>query len=120
MQFDLSKGLCERLGAKHGIPVHYTPAHYEDVTYRISANQLRTAMGSDCVVVGIGLPRGYRDGVDGSGLVLNEFGMGMRQGPLYMDVIHFPLANARSVRDIEAHRFPTLWPRAAMTMRPRT
>ncbi len=39
-----SKELC--------IPAHYTENLYEEVTYRISANELRTAMGSDVVVTG--------------------------------------------------------------------
>jgi len=45
---------------KYGIPTHYTTAYYEDVTYRLSNNDLRVAMGSDCVVVGGDLPRGYQ------------------------------------------------------------
>ena len=59
LQFDLHRGLLDQFGAKLGIPVDYSPSYYEDVTYRISANALRTAMGSDCVVVGGGLPAGY-------------------------------------------------------------
>ena len=59
LQFDLHRGLLDQFGAKLGIPVDYSPSYYEDVTYRISANDLRTAMGSDCVVVGGGLPAGY-------------------------------------------------------------
>ena len=106
LQFDLSRALGERLGEKYGIPVRYTPAHYADVTYRISANELRVGMGSDCVVVGMGLPTGYTPRVDESGLEFNEFGMGMRQGPLYMDVIHYPLAGVESVRDVEEYELP--------------
>jgi uroporphyrinogen decarboxylase len=106
LQFDLSKGLGERFARKYGIPARYTPAHYADVTYRISANELRVAMGSDCVVVGMGLPHGFRPRVSEDGLTFDEFGMGMRQGPLYMDVIHYPLAAARSMGDVEAYQFP--------------
>ena len=105
LQFDLSRGLCERFGLKYGIKPRYTRAHYEDVTYRISANELRVAMGSDCVVVGIGLPRGYEHPVE-DGLTIDEFGMGMRPGPLYMDVIRYPLANVQSVQEIEEYPFP--------------
>ena len=57
LQFDLCRSLLDAFGAKYGIPVHYTTAYYEDVTYRLSANELRVAMGSDCVVVGASLPR---------------------------------------------------------------
>src|ERR1017187_6068290 len=51
IQFDLCRPLLETLGASQGIPIHYTDAWYEDLTYRISGNELRVAMGSDCVVV---------------------------------------------------------------------
>ncbi len=106
LQFDLSRGLLEKFGKKLGIEARYTRAHYEDVTYRISANELRTAMGSDCVVVGIGPPRGYEYRVDADGLIVNEFGMAMRQGPIYMDVVKYPLANVQSVREVEDFEFP--------------
>ena len=59
LQFDLCRSLLEDFGDRLGIPVDYTTSYYEDVTYRISANALRTAMGSDCVVVGGSLPAGY-------------------------------------------------------------
>src|SRR5512147_828634 len=90
LQFDLSRGLLDKFGQKYGIPVHYTTAYYEDVTYRLSANELRVAMGSDCVVVGAGLPRGYAHPHDENGFVVNEFKMKMRQGPIYMEVIEHP------------------------------
>jgi len=90
LQFDLSRSLLEHFGRKMGIPVHYTTAYYEDVTYRLSGNELRLAMGSDCVVVGAGLPRGYQHPVDGQGCLINEFGMRMRQGALYMEVVEHP------------------------------
>ena len=91
LQFDLCRSLLEDFGKKLGIPVHYTTSYYEDVTYRISANALRTAMGSDCVVVGGSLPAGYSHPRTEDGCVVNEFGMKMRQGPLYMEVIEAPL-----------------------------
>lgn len=106
LQFDLSRGICERFGERYGIRPRYTRAHYEDVTYRISANELRVAMGSDCVVVGIGLPRGYQHPVTEDGLTIDEFGMGMRPGPLYMDVIRYPLAQVETVSEIEEYPFP--------------
>ena len=62
--------------------VHVTAR--EDVTYPISGNDLRVAMGSGCVVVGAGLPHGYQHPVDLAGGIINEFGMKMRQGPVYL------------------------------------
>ena len=59
LQFDLCRQLTDEFGEKYDIPIHYTTSYFEDVTYRISANELRTAMGSDCVIVGGSLPRGY-------------------------------------------------------------
>ena len=106
LQFDLCRSLLEAFGAKHGIAVDYTTSYYEDVTYRISANGLRTAMGSDCVVVGGSLPAGYSHPTTEDGCVVNEFGMKMRQGPLYMQVVKPPLADISSVAEVEKFPFP--------------
>ena len=59
VQFDLLRALADRLCQKYGIPAHYTTAYYEDVTYRLSNNDLRVAMDSDCMTTGAGLPRGF-------------------------------------------------------------
>ena len=106
VQFDLCRSLLEDFGKKHNIPVHYTTSYFEDVTYRISANELRTAMGSDCVIVGGSLPAGYSHLITEDGCIINEFGMKMRQGPLYMEVIQAPLANVSSVGEVEKFPFP--------------
>jgi uroporphyrinogen decarboxylase len=106
IQFDLCRSLLEDFGQKHGIPVQYTTSYYEDLSYRISANALRTAMGSDCVIVGGGLPAGYQHPVRPDGCIVNEFGMVMRQGPLYMEVIEAPLADVSSVDEVEDFAFP--------------
>ena len=106
VQFDLCRSLLEDCGKEHGIPVHYTTSYFEDVTYRISANELRTAMGSDCVVVGGSLPAGYEHPLRPDGCVVNEFGMVMRQGPLYMEVVEAPLAAVSSVEEVTSFSFP--------------
>ena len=106
LQFDLHRGLLDRFAAKYGMAVNYSPSYYEDVTYRISANDLRTAMGSDCVVVGGGLPAGYRHPTTADGCIINEFGMTMRQGLLYMDVVGCPLANVSSADEVARFPFP--------------
>lgn len=106
LQFDLHRGLLDQFSAKLGIPVNYSPSYYEDVTYRISANDLRTALGSDCVVVGGGLPAGYSHPRTADGSIVNEFGMTMRQGLLYMDVIGCPLANVTSADEVASFPFP--------------
>ena len=106
LQFDLCRKLTNAFAKKHDIPAHYTTSYFEDVTYRISANELRLAMGSDVVVVGGSLPGGYSHPVPGPGRIINEFGMLMEQGPLYMQTVEAPLANATSVKDVENHPFP--------------
>lgn len=53
IQFDLCRQLADPFGKKLGIPVDYTDNLYENVTYRISANELRVAMGSDVVITGL-------------------------------------------------------------------
>ncbi len=106
IQFDLCRSLLEDFGRKYNIPIRYTASYYEDLTYRISANELRTAMGSDCVIVGGGLPAGYNHLRTEDGCIVNEFGMKMRQGPLYMEVIEHPLADASSVDEVRNFPFP--------------
>lgn len=106
LQFDLCASLLETFGTRHSIPVQYSPSYYEDLKYRISANELRIAMGSDCVVVGGGFGRIFRQLVDTDGTTVNEFGMKMRQGPLYMEVIESPLRDVSSVASVDSYQFP--------------
>jgi uroporphyrinogen decarboxylase len=106
LQFDLCRPLLEGFGQKYGIPIHYSPSYYEDLKFRTSGNELRLALGSDCVVVGGGLPAGYRHPETDDGCLINEFGMKMRQGLLYMDVVECPLAKVSSVHEVERFPFP--------------
>ncbi len=106
LQFDLFRALADKFGAKYGIPVHYTTSYYEDVTYRLSANELRVAMGSDCVVVGASLPRGYEHPIDENGYTVNEFKMKMRQGSIYMEVVEHPLADVQEAQEVQDFPFP--------------
>ena len=106
LQFDLSRKLTDVFSIKYGIPATYTNSFYEDVTYRISANELRVAMGSDCVVVGASLPRGYKHPVNPDGTIVNEFGMVMRDGQVYMEVIKNPMAGTTTVQQVENFPFP--------------
>ncbi|OHB75734.1 MAG: hypothetical protein A2Z34_06100 [Planctomycetes bacterium RBG_16_59_8] len=106
VQFDLCRSLLEAFGEKYRIPVDYTVSYYEDVTYRISANDLRTAMGSDCAIVGASLPSGYRHRATEDGCFYNEFGMKMKPGPLYMDVVECPFAKNASDNAVRDFPFP--------------
>jgi uroporphyrinogen decarboxylase len=107
LQFDLCRTLLDIFGEKYGIPVHYTTAYYEDVTYRLSGNELRIAMGSDCVVVGASLPCGYEHPVTEKGEIINEFKMKLRQGPIYMEVVPpAPMSQFETAEDVWAFEFP--------------
>jgi uroporphyrinogen decarboxylase len=106
LQFDLCRSLLEDFGRKYNMPVQYSASYYEDLTYRISANDLRTRMGSDCVLVGAGLPSGYSYPVTEEGYIINEFGMTMRQGALYMETVKEPLDAVSSVDEVMAFPFP--------------
>ncbi len=52
VQFDLYRQLADHFEKKMGVSVHYTDNLYEDVTYRISTNELPLAMESDAVIFG--------------------------------------------------------------------
>jgi uroporphyrinogen decarboxylase len=106
VQFDLCRHLADHFGEKLCIPVSYTENLYEDVTYRISANELRVAMGSDVVVTGAAVSDDYTIVKDADGTWLNEYRMRMRQGSIYVEVIEYPLAHAETKADIDAYQFP--------------
>jgi uroporphyrinogen decarboxylase len=106
IQFDLCRQLLEHFGRKLGIPVRYTNNLYEDVTYRISGNEIRTAMGSDVVVTGAGPAEGFPAKADETGTWLNEYGMRMKQGTIYVEVVEYPLAHAETAADIASFSFP--------------
>ena len=106
VQFELCRQLADHFGRMMNIPVRYTENLYEDVTYRISANELRTAMGSDVVVTGASVSDQYKIVMDSNGHWLNEYGMKMRQGDIYVEVVDYPLAHAETKADIDRFSFP--------------
>jgi uroporphyrinogen decarboxylase len=106
IQFDLCRQLIEDFGAKLGITPDYSLSYYEDLTYRISANQIRTSMGSDCVIVGGTVARDFEPQVIEDDVTTNEFGMHMKPTELYVEVVKCPLADAESVQDVEEYDFP--------------
>ncbi len=106
LQFDLCKKLTEHFSAKFGLDPEYALSYYEDLTYRISANKIRTRLGSDCIVVGGTVAEGFVPADAGNGMSVNEFGMLMRPTDLYMEVVKCPLADASNESDISAYQFP--------------
>ena len=106
LQFDLCRSLTDAFGKKLGIEPVYSLSYYEDLTYRISANAVRTAMGSDCIVVGGTVRSGFVPAPVRGTVTCNEFGMHMSPTPLYVEVVKCPLEEAHSTADIEAYPFP--------------
>jgi uroporphyrinogen decarboxylase len=106
IQFDLCRQHTESFGRKLGIEPDYALSYYEDLTYRISANEIRTAMGSDVVVVGGTVPFGYISEIVRDNITRNEFGMHMKPTSLYVEVVQCPLENAMTISDIENYSFP--------------
>ncbi len=106
VQFEMCRQLYEHFSKELGIPATYTENLYEDVTYRISSNELRLAMGSDVVVTGASVSDDFEIVKDENGHWLNEYKMKMRQGDIYVEVVEYPLANAQTKADIDAYSFP--------------
>ena len=106
VQFDLCRQLSDHFGKVLGIPVNYTENLYEDVTYRISANELRIAMGSDVVITGASVSDDFTIKKEADGTWLNEYRMRMRQGDVYVEVVNYPLSHAETKADIDAYQFP--------------
>jgi uroporphyrinogen decarboxylase len=106
IQFDLCRQHTETFGKRLGIKPDYALSYYEDLTYRISANEIRTRMGSDVVVVGGTVPSNYRPEVISGNITRNEFGMHMQPTALYVEVVKCPLSEASTVSDIENYSFP--------------
>ena len=106
LQFDLSAPLMEIFSQRTGVEAGYSPAWFEDISHRISGNALRVAMGSDCVVVGPGPARGFHAVPDTTGVVINEFGMAMRRGIHYMELVGHPLAGVSDPGEVADFSFP--------------
>ncbi|MCF7928700.1 MAG: hypothetical protein K9L68_06980 [Spirochaetales bacterium] len=106
MQFDLCRKLLEDFGKRYNMEVDYSNSYYEDLTYRISANKLRTTMGSDAVVVGGTVADDFTPEPWGEEATLNEFGMAMKPTELYMEVVSCPLEHVKTPADVKAYNYP--------------
>ena len=104
LQFDLSRPLLEAFSDKLDIPIGWQPNYYEDLKYRTSGNEIRVAMGCDCVLVGGGVPAGYEPEQTDDGCIVNEFGMKMKMGIAWYDVVEGPLESATTVQIASARR----------------
>jgi len=106
IQFDLCKSLTEHFSKELGIDPGYAWSYYEDLTYRISANEIRTTLGSDVVVVGGTEAADFKPIPVEGDITLNEFAMKMKPTNLYVEVVEPPLKSAGCVEDIEQYNFP--------------
>lgn len=107
IQFDLCKSLIEHFSKELKIEPGYAWSYYEDLTYRISANAIRTKLGSDVVVVGGTMASDFKPIPVKENVTINEFGMKMKPTNLYVEVVERPLRDAQSIKDIEEYNFPT-------------
>ena len=105
-QFDLCKNHIEHFSKKYSMQPDYTMSYYEDLSYRISANELRTKMGSDCIVVGGEIAKSFTPQVISDDITTNEFGMHMKPTALYVEVVHGPLEDVETAAEVESLPFP--------------
>ncbi|AEF80487.1 uroporphyrinogen decarboxylase family protein [Leadbettera azotonutricia] len=110
IQFDLCKSLIEHFSKQYGIESDYSISYYEDLSYRISANELRTKMGSDCIVVGGEVASDFTSQKIRDNVATNELGMHMMPTSLYVEVVKCPLDGVEDAKDVEAYNLPN--PRA--------
>ncbi len=106
LQFDLCRTLIEEFGKRLSIAPDYSVSYYEDLTYRISANDIRTSLGSDVIVVGGTVREGFVPEQLADSISVNEFGMHLKPTDLYMEVVKCPLAAVESTEEIEEYPFP--------------
>lgn len=105
IQFDLCRQLQDHFAKELGIESEYTKNIYEDVTYRISGNEIRLAMGSDVVIVGPSESKNFIPEKFDDGTWLNEYHMRMKEGDIYVEVSEYPLADATTKEDIDAYEW---------------
>ncbi|MEI6101390.1 MAG: uroporphyrinogen decarboxylase family protein [Eubacteriales bacterium] len=106
IQFDLCRQLQDHFADKLGLPSNYTRNLYEDVTYRISGNEVRLAMGSDVVITGASEREDFTPHRFPDGTWLNEYNMRMKQGDIYVEVVEYPLAQITTKADVDEYTWP--------------
>jgi uroporphyrinogen decarboxylase len=115
IQFDLCRQHIEFFSKKYQVPEDYSNSYYEDLTYRISANELRTKMGSDCVVVGGTIADDFVPEEISENISTNEFGLHMMPTNLYVEVVKCPLSKVESIEELEKYEFPDPYAKGRFT-----
>lgn len=97
--------LAEKLAAHLGMP--YEPGIDSPMSgNRISWRDLMLVLGSDTVCVASCAPDTAPTVTRPDGLIVNEWGIGMRNHGLYDDFEYHPLAECTTVEQVEAYPFP--------------
>lgn len=106
VQFDLCKEHLHYFSRKLNIPLEITNNLYEDVTYRISGNEIRIAMGCDVVVTGSSTADDFNIIKESEGTWLNEYGMKMKEGEIHVEIVDYPLKNIETINDVKDFSLP--------------
>jgi len=117
MQFDLSRSLLKSSPKNTGfrltsrLPIMRTsPIEYPERSPRGDGERLRCRGRQPAA--------GYTHPVDDSGCIINEFGMRMREGPIYIEVVEHPLAGVKGAEQVNDFVFPDPSPKVVTTMPP--
>lgn len=102
VQFELCESLLNHFSKELQIPLSITRNIYEDVTWRISGNEIRIALGCDVVTTGASEAPDFIPVIDSNGTWLNEYGMRMRQGEIYVEVVEYPLKDVTTEEELRA------------------
>lgn len=97
--------LAEKLSDYFNIP--YTESIDSPMSgNRISWMELMIKLGADCIAVASCAPDNAKTYTRNDGIIINEWGIGMKRHGLYDDFEIHPLAHVSSVEEIENYNFP--------------
>ena len=106
LQFDLSRPLLEAFSQKLDIPIGWQPNYYEDLKYRTRATSCGWPWAATaCWSAGRACRLSQPEQTD-DGCIVNEFGMKMREGLAWYDVVEGPLERAGTVEEVRDLPFP--------------
>lgn len=96
----VAESLSKHLGLKYEEPIDSL------LSTRISHMELLTQLGNDCVGIAATAPKDRPTTTDQDGIITNEWGMKFKNQGMYNEFYEFPLANVKSVEEIEHYPFP--------------
>lgn len=98
--------IAEKLCDYYNVP--FTPGIDSTVGSRISWQDLMLRLGADCFGVAGCAPDTFPTYKREDGVMINEWGIGMKNHGLYDDFEIHPLAHVTTVEEIEAYPFPDI------------